>query len=128
MTPLIHLSRRERQIMDALFRLGKATASEVRAGMPDPPSYSAVRATLRILEEKGAVRHEERDGRYVYAAVVSRDSARKSALRNLLDTFFEGSAAHAAVALLGGTSTKLTPEDLDRLGRIIDKARKEQPK
>src|SRR5207302_6585471 len=86
--PLLHLSRRERQIMDALFRLGSASATEVRAAMPDPPGYSAVRATLRILEDKGAVRHQEQAGKYVYTAAVSREAARKSALRSLLTTFF----------------------------------------
>ena len=125
---LLHLSRRERQIMDALFRMGAASATEVRAAMPDPPGYSAVRATLRILEEKGAVRHQEQDGKYVYTPAVSRDAARKSAVRSLLTTFFDGSAAQAAVALLGSTKTKLTQHDLDRLTEILEQAKKESAK
>jgi predicted transcriptional regulator len=123
--PLLHLSRRERQIMDALFRRGRATAAEVRASIPDPPSYSAVRATLRILEDKGAVRHEEKDGKYVYLPAVARDKARRSALRNLVDVFFEGSTARAAAALLGSTSAKFTPEEIDRLAELVERARKE---
>jgi len=111
--------------MDALFRLGAASASDVRAAIPDPPGYSAVRATLRILEDKGAVRHQEQAGKYVYTPAVSRDAARKSAVRSLLTTFFDGSAAEAAVALLGSTKTKLTPEDLERLSEILERAKKE---
>jgi len=120
------LSRRERQIMDVLHREGRAGASRVREGMPDPPSYSAVRATLRILEDKGFVRHEEQAGKYVYAAVQSRDTARRSALKRMLDTFFEGSAAHAAAALLGTPNAKFSSEELDRLEALIDKARKKK--
>jgi BlaI family transcriptional regulator, penicillinase repressor len=117
------LSRRERQIMDVLHRAGRADAAQVRAGLPDPPSYSAVRATLRILEDKGFVRHEEKAGKYVYAPAQSRDTARRSALKRMLDTFFEGSAAHAAAALLGTPHAKFSPEELDRLEALIDKAR-----
>jgi len=123
--PLPHLSRRERQIMDALFRLRRATAREVMASIPDPPGYSAVRATLRILENKGAVRHQDEQGHHVYAPVVSRDSARRSALQGLVDTFFAGSVAQAALALLGTPANKLSAEELDRLARIVEKARKE---
>jgi predicted transcriptional regulator len=122
---LLHLSRRERQIMDILYRRGRASAADVRAGMPDPPSYSAVRATLRILEDKGAVRHEEKDGKYLYLPAVTRDKARRSAIRNLIDVFFEGSTAQAAAALLGSPSPKFTQEEIDRLAGLIDKARKE---
>jgi predicted transcriptional regulator len=118
------LSRRERQIMDVLHREGRADAAQVRAAIPDPPSYSAVRATLRILEDKGFVRHEEQAGRYVYAAAQSRDTARRSAVKRLLDTFFEGSAAHAAAALLGTPNAKFSSEELDRLEALIEKARK----
>lgn len=110
--------------MDALHRQGQADAAAVRAALPDPPSYSAVRATLRILEDKGLVRHEEKAGRYVYAAAESRDQARRSALQRVLDTFFEGSAGHAAAALLGSPGAKFSSEELDRLEALIDKARK----
>jgi predicted transcriptional regulator len=118
------LSRRERQIMDVLHREGRADAAAVRAALPDPPSYSAVRATLRILEDKGVVRHEESAGKYIYAAVEPRGTARRSALNRLLDTFFEGSAAHAAAALLGTPNARFSSEELDRLEALIEKARK----
>lgn len=117
------LSRRERQIMDVLYARGSATAAEVREALPDPPSYSAVRALLRILVEKGHARHEQDGARYVYYPVVSRDRARRSALRRLVSTFFEGSAAQAAAALIGSES--LSPDDLERLSSLIDKARRE---
>ncbi len=119
------LSRRERQIMDALFRLGKATAAEVRAEMADPPSYSAVRAQLRTLEDKGHLRHEEDGPRYVYLPKVRPEQARRFALRHLVDTFFGGSAAEAASALLDQSSARLSPGELDDLAQQIDKARKE---
>jgi predicted transcriptional regulator len=122
---LHEVSRRERQILDALFRAGRATAAEVRAAIPAPPSYSAVRATLRILEEKGLVRHEEHQGTYVYSPVMSRDKARRSALRNVVDTFFQGSSAQAAVALLGSPGAKFSADELDRLAEIVEAARKE---
>jgi predicted transcriptional regulator len=118
------LSKRERQIMDALYRLGKADAAEIRAAIPDAPSYSAVRTLLRILEEKGHVTHEQQGQKYTYAPVVTRHSARRSALRHLVETFFDGSVADAAAALLGSNS-KLKPEELDRLELLLDKARKE---
>ena len=103
------LSRRERQILDVLYREGKATAAEIQAAIPDAPSYSAIRALVRILEEKGHVRHEEDGPRYVYLPTVSPAQARKSAVRHLLDTFFGGSAANAAAALVDGDrkSTRL---------------------
>lgn len=123
--PFLDLSRRERQMMDVLFRRGRATAAEVRAGMPDPPSYSAVRATLRILEDKGAVRHEEKDGKYIYMPAVTRGKARRTALRNLVDVFFEGSVAQAAAAMLGSAQNRFTKEEIDRLAGIVEKARKE---
>ncbi|MFN7921060.1 MAG: BlaI/MecI/CopY family transcriptional regulator [Bryobacteraceae bacterium] len=122
--PLIHLSRRERQIMDVLFRLEQATAAEIQGGIPDPPGYSAVRATLRILEQKGVVRHETEQGKHVYHPAVSPEAARRSALRNLVETFFEGSAAQAALALLG-PKAKLSAEELNRLSEFVEKARKE---
>ena len=103
------LSRRERELMDVLYRQKTATAAEVRAGMADPPSYSAVRATLRILEDKGAVRHEDRGGVYVYMPVVSRDRARRSALKSLVETFFDGSSANAAPGLSSPASRSSSP-------------------
>jgi predicted transcriptional regulator len=119
------LSRRERQIMDVVYRLGRATAAEVLEALPDPPSYSAVRALLRVLEEKGHLRHEQDGPRYVFLPTVPRDKARRSALRQLVQTFFEGSTAQAVAALLGEPGARLTDEDLDRLSRLIDQARKE---
>ncbi|MBI4552611.1 MAG: BlaI/MecI/CopY family transcriptional regulator [Candidatus Latescibacteria bacterium] len=119
------LSRRERQIMDILYRRGRATSSEVLAEMPDPPTYSAVRAMLRLLEEKKHVAHEEEGLRYVYRPTVSREQARKSALKHLLGTFFDGSATQAVAALLDLPDANLSPRDLDRLARLIDQARKE---
>jgi predicted transcriptional regulator len=119
------LSRRERQIVDALYKLGRASAAEVRAELPDPPSYSAVRALLRILEDKGHVRHEQDGPRYVYAPTVARDSAKRSAMRHILHTFFDGSAAQAMSALLDVSSSRLSDSELDRLERLIDDARKQ---
>jgi BlaI family transcriptional regulator, penicillinase repressor len=119
------LSRRERQIMDVLYRLGKATAAEIHRDLPDPPSYSAVRAMLRVLEEKGHIRHEAQDLRYVFMPVVAREKARRSALKHLLDTFFEGSPAQAMATLLDVSASDLSPEEFDRLTALIEKARKE---
>jgi predicted transcriptional regulator len=120
------LSRRERQIMDVIYRLGRATAAEVQESLPDPPSYSSVRALLRILEEKGHLRHEQDGPRYVFLPTVPRDKARRSALRQLVQTFFDGSTAQAVAALLGEPGSKLSDEDLDRLSHLIDQARKEE--
>jgi predicted transcriptional regulator len=117
------LSRRERQIMDVIYARGQATAAEVVAALPDPPSYSAVRALLRILEQKGHLRHQEDGPRYVFLPTVSRDRARKSALRNLVRTFFDGSPAQAAAALID--QADLSDDDAVRLAEIIEKARKE---
>ena len=125
MTLLNRFSRRERQILDILFRRGKATAAEVHADLPDRPSYSAVRAHLRTLEDKGHVRHEADALRYVYTPTVQPARARKSALRHLVETFFDGSPASAAAALLDSSAAELTADDLDRLSALIDKARKE---
>jgi predicted transcriptional regulator len=118
------LSRRERQIIDILYARGRATSAEVLAGLPDPPSYSAVRAMLRILEEKGHVRHEQDGPRYVYAPTIARDNAKKSALRHVLHTFFDGSASQALSALLDDESSKLSGAELDRLAGMIERARK----
>lgn len=119
------LSRRERQIMDVLYRMGKATAAEIHSAIPDAPSYSAIRATLRILEEKSHVRHEEKDLRYVFLPVVPREKARRSAIRHLLDTFFDGSTEEAVAALLHVSARELSEEDLNRLTDLIEKARQE---
>lgn len=119
------LSRRERQIMDVLYRRGRATAAEIHQDLPDPPSYSAVRAMLRVLEEKKHVRHEEKDLRYVYLPVVPREKARRSAAVHMVETFFDGSAEQAIATLLDVSSRELSDEDFDRLSALIEKARKE---
>jgi predicted transcriptional regulator len=120
-----NLSRRERQIMDVLYARGRATSQEVLDALPDPPSYSAVRALLRVLEDKGHVSHEQDGPRYVFAPVVARERASRSALRRVLDTFFDGSAEQAMAALLDLQSSKLDPQELERLAKLIEKARKE---
>jgi predicted transcriptional regulator len=119
------LSRRERQIMDILYRRGRATATEVMADLSGDPSYSTVRTQLRVLEEKGHVRHEEEGLRYIYLPVVARHTARKSALKHLVETFFDGSAEKTVAALLGGDGARLTDEELDRIAQRIAKARKD---
>jgi BlaI family penicillinase repressor len=127
-SPLSALTRRERHIMDILFRLGRATAEEVMREMPGEPSYSTVRTQLRVLEDKGHVRHEEQGRRYVYMPAVARSAARKSALRHVVDTFFEGSTEKVVAALLGGDASKLTDEELNRIAEIVKKAKKEGPR
>jgi len=117
------LSRRERLIMDVLYKRGKATAADVMEDVPGDPSYSTVRTQLRVLEEKGHVTHEEQGLRYVYAPAVPRRAARKSALRHLVDTFFDGSAEQTVAALLGGE--RLSDDELDRIAGLIARARKE---
>ena len=119
------LSRRERQIMDAIYRLGEAGVAEVQADMPEPPSYSAVRAMLRILEDKGHLKHRQEGPRYVYAPVRSRAEATESALKRVLTTFFDNSAEKAVAALIDLSSTGMSDEELGRLGRMIDDARGE---
>jgi predicted transcriptional regulator len=119
------LSRRERQIMDVLYRRGRAAAADVMAELPGEPNYSTVRTQLRVLEDKGHVRHEEEGGRYVYAPAVPRHAARKSALKHLVETFFDGSAEQVVAAVLGGEASRLSDEELDRVSALIDKARKE---
>src|SRR5262245_40431489 len=109
------LSRRERQIMDILYRRTRATAAEVMADLPGDPSYSTVRTQLRVLEQKGHVHHEEQGLRYIYLPAVPRHAARKSALRHLVETFFDGSAEKVVAALLGGEGTRLTDEELDHI-------------
>jgi len=119
------LARRERQIMDVLYKLERATVAEVLRKLADQPSYSTVRAQLRILEEKGHVRHEEHGLRYVYVPTVPRDIARRSALRHLVETFFEGSAENLVATLLGGKISRISREELDRLAGLSAKDRKE---
>lgn len=119
------LSRREREIMEVLYAADGLTVAEVRERMPEPPGYSAVRAMLRILEEKGHIRHEERGPRYVYSPVVSRVKARRSALKSLVQTFFDGSPEQAVAALIDESRAKLGTAELDRLAQLIDQARKE---
>ena len=123
MTQPSTLSRREREIMDALYALGRATAAQVRDRMPDPPGYSAVRALLRILEEKGHVRHEEEGPRYVYLPIVTARRAQRTALTHLVKTFFQGSAERAVAALIEHADTKLSDEEIDRLERLVAAAR-----
>ena len=119
------LSRREREIMDVIYRAGRATAAEVLDQLADPPSYSTVRALLRVLEDKGHLRHEEDGPRYVFLPTVPRERALQSALRQLLHTFFDGSTEQAVAALLDLSSTRLSDEELTRLSRLIADARKE---
>ena len=124
MSSAIGLSRRERQIMDHLFRVGRATAADVMNGLADAPSYSAVRALLRILEEKGHVRHEEEGRAYVYMPIVRRNDARQSALTHLLKTFFDNSAEQAVAALLAIKGKKMSEAELERVSKLIDDVRK----
>ena len=119
------LSRRERQIMDILYRRGRATAAEVMEALPGDPSYSTVRTQLRVLEEKTHVSHEEQGLRYVYIPAVPRRAARKSALRHLVETFFDGSAEQVVAAVLGGEGARLSEEELDRIAALVAKAKKE---
>ena len=120
------LSRRERQIMDVLYQRGQASVSDVLAALGSKPHYSTVRAQLRVLEEKGHLRHEERGLRYIYFPTVPPDVARRSALRHLVETFFDGSTERVVAALLGGEVARISPEELDRLARMIAKSRKER--
>jgi len=120
-----NLSRRERQIMDILYQRGRASAQEILDALPDPPTYSAVRAKLRVLEEKGHIRHQEESLRYVYLPVVARDAARKSALRHMVSTFFAGSVQDTVAALLDLSTANLKSADLDRITELIEQARKE---
>jgi predicted transcriptional regulator len=125
MSAVPKLTRREREIMDIIFRRGESTVSEVMEGMADPPSYSAVRATMRILEEKGHLRHREDGPRYVYLPAVTADQARSAALAHLLDTFFAGSAQQAVMALAELKDAALTPEQLERLAETIRRSSEE---
>lgn len=118
------LSRRERQIMDIVYRRGETTAAQILADMPDPPSYSAIRALLRILVDKKHLQHREDGPRYVYSPTLPRQTARARALAQVVNTFFDGSALKAASALLGSSQRKLTKVELDELDTLIDAARK----
>ena len=118
------LSRRERQIMDVLYQRQRASVAEIRESLADPPSYSAVRALLRILEEKGHIRHAEKDLRYVYFPTASRTRARRAALRHLIETFFDGSAAQAVATLLDPSTAHVSAAELERISELIAKARK----
>ena len=119
------LSRRERQIMDILYQRGKSSASEVREAMPNAPSYSAVRAMLRVLEEKGHVKHRSEGLRYVYVPTVAHDKAKRSAVKHLLDTFFSDAPEDVVAALLDVSSTRVTREELDRMSEMIERAKQE---
>ena len=122
---LTNLSRRERQIMEVLYRDGTATATEVLAKIPDPPSYSAVRAMLRVLENKGHVRHASEGTRYVYSPTLPRERAGGPALANVLETFFDGSTEKAVAALLDLSRQDLSEQELDRMAQLIEQARLE---
>lgn len=121
---LTKLSRRERQIVDVLYQKGEATAGEVLEALPDPPSYSSVRALLAILKDKGLVKHEQRGRVYVYSPTVSRSDARHAALRHLVKTFFGGSTEQVVAALMSMSDTQLTDDEVTRLRRLIDEKRK----
>jgi predicted transcriptional regulator len=120
------LSRRERQIMDVLYERGRATAAEILAALPDPPSYSAVRALIKVLEDKGHVKHQEDGPRYVFTPSVPRAKARRNAVKHLLQTFFDDSTGEAVASLLGLSAGKLKPEELDKIEALIARAREQQ--
>ena len=124
-SPLLDLSRRERQIVDVVYRKGRASAAQVLAELPDAPSYSSVRTFLTILERKGYLRHVQEDGRYVYLPTHPRAHVGKAALRRALQTFYGGSVEEAVAALLDVSDSRLSPEEMKRLARLIDRARKE---
>jgi predicted transcriptional regulator len=119
------LTRREREIMDIVYRLGRASAQQVLDNLAEPPSYSAVRALLRLLEERGHVKHVEEGGRYVFLPAVARGEARKKALAHVVSTFFGGSVEQALLTLVESSRSKLSESELDRLAEIVDQARKE---
>ncbi|HJQ40055.1 MAG TPA: BlaI/MecI/CopY family transcriptional regulator [Thermoanaerobaculia bacterium] len=121
----LNLSRRERQILEVIFKSGRATANDVLAALPDAPTYTTIRGLLRVLESKGHVRHEEEDGRYVYFPTMSRTRAAKSVLRNVVNTFFDNSPSAAMAALLG-SERSISEDELDRLEDLVAKARKKQ--
>jgi predicted transcriptional regulator len=122
--PYLDLGRRERQIMDAVYRLGRASVSDVQGAIPDPPSYSAVRAMLGKLEEKGQLAHEQEGSRYLYFPLHSREDATRTALTRMLGTFFDGSTTKAVAAVLDASGSELTKEELDELAKLIENARR----
>jgi predicted transcriptional regulator len=124
-TGLTKLSRRERQIMDIIYRRGAASAAEVHAELPDAPSYSAVRSALRLLVQRGQLKHEQQGPRYIYKPTVPREQARRSAIAHLVRTFFNGSRAQAAAAILEMSDTRLSEDDLKRLTRLVKEARRQ---
>jgi BlaI family transcriptional regulator, penicillinase repressor len=124
-TKTTSLTRREREIMDVLYKRGRATAQEVLEGLAEPPSYSAIRTLLRLLEEKGHIRHVAEGTRYVYAPVVGRAEARRTALSHVVRTFFDGSVEQAVATLVDSSRNKLGPDELDRLSKLIADAKKE---
>src|SRR5262245_33017192 len=126
MSKEIHLSRRERQIMDVVYARGRATAMEIIQEVPEPPSYSAIRALLAILERKGHVKHVREGAKFVYLPVKPRHQAARSATRRLLEIFFGGSAEKAMAALLDSTEHQISAEELERMGKLIEDARKEK--
>lgn len=121
----LDLSRRERQILEVIYRLGSANASDVLAQLPDAPTYTTVRGLLRVLESKGHVRHEEEEGRYIYFPTMTKQRAAKSVMKHVVSTFFDGSPSQAMAALLGGERA-LNDEELDRLARLVDDARRKE--
>ncbi len=123
--PFTHMSRRERQIMDIIYQKGEATAAEIRNLLPDPPSYSSVRALLRVLENKGFLKHKEQGPRYIYSPTIALDKAKISALRHLMQTFFDDSAERVFASLLNIKGVKLTDKELKKMIHLIEKARKE---
>jgi predicted transcriptional regulator len=123
--PHLNLSRRERQIMDILYRRGRATVGEVMTELSGDPAYSTVRAQLRVLEEKGQIRHEEQGLRYVYLPAASRHSVRQSALKHLIETFFDGSPEKVVAAMLGANRSKVSDDELERIARLIEQVRRE---
>ena len=124
-SPHIDLSRRERQIMDILYSRGRASVAEVLEDLPDPPGYSAVRAMLRILEEKGHLEHDQEGPRYLYRPTLPRSKAQKSAMERIVRTFFDGSAERAVAALLDLSASELSDQELGRLAELIEQAKKE---
>jgi predicted transcriptional regulator len=122
------LSRRERQIMDVIFKKGAATAAEVREAMPDPPSYSSVRALLRILEDKGLLKHKQQGPRYLYQPTIRRDKAKASALKHLMHTFFDNSIEEVVAALMDMSGSDMSEEEYEQLSRMIERAKKESKK
>jgi len=125
MSALGGLSRRERQIMEILYQRGKGSAAEVREAMADAPGYSAVRAMLRVLEEKGHLKHQEEGLKYVFVPTMGRDKAKRSAVKHVLDTFFNGSPEQIVAALLDVSATRLTREELERMSEMIERAKRE---